>query len=232
MSHLRSSLPVFLLGLVAIPLWSIPANADETAIQKFFKDYVEAFNKQELETVVAMWTEKGLHVDKETGTRTEGRAAIRADLANVFKSPGKTRLSGTIKEVRMIKSDVANVEGTTTTTVENDKPSVSLFSAILIKAGDKWDPRSHQIRSWSFLADGSFGDNTWSKVDNDWIIKSSQTLIDGHAATGNYLLSRVDANKVTLKLMGHEIEGRPQPVSDPVTIVRLPAAPSTTQPSK
>ena len=47
-----------------------------------------------------------------------------------------------------------------------------------------WDPRSEHIRSWDFNADGSFGDGTWSKNGGDWLVKSSQTLASGEAASG------------------------------------------------
>ena len=83
-----------------------------------------------------------------------------------------------------------------------------------------WDPRSKEIRSWSFNSDGSFGDGTWSKNDDQWLIKSSQTLPDGQAASGTFVLTRIDDNTVSLQLIGHQIEGEPQPASEVVTMVR------------
>jgi uncharacterized protein (TIGR02246 family) len=84
-----------------------------------------------------------------------------------------------------------------------------------------WDPRSRQIRSWSFNSDGSFGDGTWSQSGDDWLIKSSQTLADGRAASGTYVLTRVDKDAIMLQLIGHEIEGEPQPTSVPVRVNRV-----------
>jgi len=66
--------------------------ASEAAIREFVRTYVDAFNKQDLQAVSATWAEGGTHVDRETGDRTEGREAIRADLAEVFKDSVKTRL--------------------------------------------------------------------------------------------------------------------------------------------
>ncbi|MEQ8786095.1 MAG: nuclear transport factor 2 family protein [Pirellulaceae bacterium] len=83
-----------------------------------------------------------------------------------------------------------------------------------------WDPRSREIRSWSFNADGSFGDGVWSKSGEQWLIKSTQTLAGGDAASGTYVLSRVDDDTITLKLIGHEVEGQPQPAREAVTVVR------------
>ncbi len=299
----------FALPLLAVLLASRTTAvwASDEEIRDFVRTYVDAFNKQDLEGVAAMWAEKGAHVDRETGARTEGREAIRADLAEVFKSPAKTRLEGTVDRVRFIKPDLASVEGTTTTSVPDQQPSVSQFSAILVKIGDQWqidsveempkpqpgtayealqelvwlegdwvddskdspvvsafrwspngsflirsfstrdgdevtqlgtqiigwDPRSQQIRSWTFNADGSFGDGVWVKSGSDWSIKSTQTLADGRAASGTYVISPVDKNTATLRLVGQEVEGEPVAASDPISLRRTtePGAP-TQQESK
>jgi uncharacterized protein (TIGR02246 family) len=85
-----------------------------------------------------------------------------------------------------------------------------------------WDSRSHEIRSWSFDSDGSFGDGVWSLVDDAWHISSTQTLADGDAASGTYVLKQVDNDTMTLQIIGHEIEGEPQPTTDTITVVRVP----------
>ncbi len=84
-----------------------------------------------------------------------------------------------------------------------------------------WDPRSREIRSWTFNSDGSFGDAVWSESGSDWLIKSSQTTADGLAASGTYVLSRPDEDTIKLQLIGHEIEGEPQPNTDMITVVRV-----------
>jgi uncharacterized protein (TIGR02246 family) len=294
MGYLR----VFWASLFLFAFSAVGIRADEAAIHKFLRQYVDTFNKQDLDSVSAMWAENATWVDRETGERTEGRAAIRADLAEVFKKPKKTRLAGSVDRVRLIKPDVASVEGKTTTAVPDEEASVSQFTAVLVKHGDSWqidsieemsvpqpptaydalkdlewlngtwmddskdspvistfcwsgsksflirtfaskegeettplgtqiigwDPRSHQIRSWTFNSDGSFGDGVWSKSGKDWLIKSTQTLADGRAASGTYVISPVDDTKFTLKLIGNEVEGEPIPSSDPVSFVRLPEA--------
>ncbi len=281
--------------------------ADEAAVRKFLEAYVEAFNRQDLDATAACWTTSCTHVDRATGERTEGRDAIRADLTEVFGAPLKTLLGGTIDEVRFVRPDVASIDGTTTTSIAGEDPSVSQFFAIVVLEDDRWmlgsveespvappataadalaglawlegswvddsngervvstfnwsvnqaflvrsisreadgeisrvgtqiigwDPRGQQIRSWNFNADGSFGDGVWSPVDNNWIVKSSETLPDGSAASGTYLISPVDENSLTMRLMGVEVEGQPQPASEPVTIVRVPdiaEAPADTVP--
>ena len=76
------------------------------------------------------------------------------------------------------------------------------------------------MRSGSFSSDGSFGDGVCSQVGEAWHIATTQTLPDGDAASGTFVITPLDEQSMTVKLIGHEIEGAPQPASDVVTIVR------------
>lgn len=282
--------------------------ADEPAIRQAVDAYVQAFNEKNLDAVAGLWAEQATHVDRETGERTEGRDAIRKDIAAVFAERPNTRLVGRVDRVRLIKPDVASVEGHASVGEIGEQPSVSAFSAILVQQDGKWlidsieemplpqastpydalgelewlvgrwvdqsdtqrvdtairwtpdrafllrsyvvevegqiarqgtqvigwDPRSNEIRSWSFNSDGSFGDGTWSKNGQEWLIKSSQTLSDGRAASGTFVLTPIDNDTLTLQLIGHEIEGEPQPASEAVNVVRVAAEeePSTSPPKE
>jgi uncharacterized protein (TIGR02246 family) len=97
-----------------------------------------------------------------------------------------------------------------------------------------WDPRSQEIRSWTFNSDGSFGDGIWSRSGEDWLIQSSQTLADGRAASGTFVLSRPDDQSISLQLIGHEIDGEMQPTSEAVVVTRVetPAAPAGAEADK
>jgi uncharacterized protein (TIGR02246 family) len=268
---------------------------DEAAVRATIAAYVQAFNDKKLDAVASHWAEQAIHMDRETGAQTEGREAIRADIAAVLKERPDTMLVGSVDRVRFIKPDVASVEGQASVGEIGEEPSVSAFSAILIEEDGKWlidsiaemplprpstsydalqelewlvgrwvdqsdtvrvdttvrwtadrafllrsyavevdggiarqgtqvigwDPRSHEIRSWSFNSDGSFGDGTWSKNGEDWLITSSQTLSDGRAASGTFVFTRVDNDTLSLKLVGHEIEGEPQSTKEAVKVVRV-----------
>jgi uncharacterized protein (TIGR02246 family) len=96
-----------------------------------------------------------------------------------------------------------------------------------------WDPRSLQIRSWSFNSDGSFGESTWSRNGNSWLSKSVETSTSGEVASGTYVMERLDDNSFSVQLLGHELDGQPQPAGPAVKVVRVPqpaaAATSTNQ---
>lgn len=83
-----------------------------------------------------------------------------------------------------------------------------------------WDPRSREIRSWTFNTDGSFGEATWSKNGADWLVKSTQTLADAGVASGTYVITQVDNNTMKVGLVGHEVNGEPVPRVPVVTVVR------------
>lgn len=285
-----------LLALFAVLSSSLglSARADEEAIRDAVAAYVAAFNEGDAKAVGAMWADNAVHTDRETGERMEGRDTIQADIASALKQQPDTRLIGQVDRVRMIRPEVARVEGQTTVSSPGEEPSTARFVAILVREDDKWlldsveeiplaqlstpyaalqeldwlvgcwvdesaearvnttvrwtedrafllrsftaqtpegvaqrgtqvigwDPRSQEIRSWTFNSDGSFGDAIWSKAGDDWLIKSSQTLADGQAASGTFVLTRVDDDTISLKLIGHEIEGEPQITKPAVTVVR------------
>ena len=89
-----------------------------------------------------------------------------------------------------------------------------------------WDPREQQIRSWSFNSDGSFGDGVWSSSTGTWLVRTSQTLADGRAASGTYVIATDSEDSIRLRLIGHEIEGEPQPSRDAVVMARVNELPA------
>ncbi|HEY7313980.1 MAG TPA: SgcJ/EcaC family oxidoreductase [Gemmataceae bacterium] len=74
-----------------------------------------------------------------------------------------------------------------------------------------WDPLAKRIRSWIFDATGGFGDGTWTKDENKWVIKTSSVQQDGKKAAATYHLGRVDANTITLQATDRTVDGKPVP---------------------
>lgn len=283
---------LFLLGFVL----NTQASADEAAVRKTLASYVEVFNSKAAERVGSFWTENGSHTDRVTGFRTEGRAAIQADITEVLKSPVAMKLSATVDKFRLVTADVARVEGETTVVMAGSDPMTSSYIAILVKKGDQWlldsieemslqqpastiealkdlawligdwvddsgdvkvstsfrwtanqafmlrsfsvetkaglemtgtqvigwDPRVQQIRGWSFNSNGSFGESTWTKTDSSWLSKTIQTLANGDSASGTYVMEKLDDNSFSMQLLGHELNGVPQPAGPAVKIIRTP----------
>lgn len=94
-----------------------------------------------------------------------------------------------------------------------------------------WDPALKQIRSWTFHADGSFGEGFWSRNGSEWLIRSSQTLVDGRSASGTYVMKMLSDKQLSVQLIGHELAGEPQPTADPVVLTRQPTPAATETPA-
>jgi uncharacterized protein (TIGR02246 family) len=270
------------------------ADASEP-VRKTLRAYAEAFNKNDAKAAAAFWAPKGVYVDRDTGERSEGREAIEADLATLFKENRGARLSASVANVRFVTPGVAMVEGAATVFRPGEDPNETSFAAVLVKqdatwlidsvhetdtpspptaadalkdleflvghwrdktdgvrvdtlvrwsaqqaflirsytvereqAGEHegtqvigWDPREKRIRSWTFDSDGSFGEETWTKVDGDWIVKLTRTLADGGTSSGTQVISIKDDNTLTVKVLSSEVDGEPGPAGEEVTVVRV-----------
>jgi uncharacterized protein (TIGR02246 family) len=85
-----------------------------------------------------------------------------------------------------------------------------------------WDPAAGKIRSWMFDSDGGFGEGTWSKKGNCWMVKFSQVLPDGRKASATNIYTLVDANTFTWKSIGRKLGEEFLPNIEEVKIVRKP----------
>lgn len=87
-----------------------------------------------------------------------------------------------------------------------------------------WDASAQQIRSWVFDSDGAFGEGTWTRKGDSWVIKTRGVLRDGSKSTATNILKRIDENAFTWESISREVDGELQPNIEPVTVVRkIPA---------
>ena len=157
---MRTSLELLALAIICaagMANSATVARGDEGELHAAVAGYVEAFNKQDLVVVTKMWMENASHVDRESGERTEGREAILADVAESFKSRPELRLTAHVDHVRLIRPDVACVEGQTSVVAPDEDPAVSNFLAILVKQDGAWRIDSieeHRRTGWTVLIRG------------------------------------------------------------------------------
>lgn len=85
-----------------------------------------------------------------------------------------------------------------------------------------YDPILAQIKSWTFDSDGSFGSGTWTRDGNQWLHRLSQTTSAGNRISAIQIVKVVDDQTLEISTVGQEIDGVPQPASDPVRVVRVP----------
>jgi uncharacterized protein (TIGR02246 family) len=282
---------------------SVTEPADHQVIRQRVISYVETFNSQDAAAVGAYWMDDGVSIAAETGERTAGRAALQEEFAAFFRENPGSRLMGEVSSIRMIRPEVALVEGRTTLFVADPEPVESAFTAVLVKEGDQWlissshehdlpapptpydalkelewmvgvwedqsevanvtttvrwsprraflirsfsaqfgedevlegtqvigwDPQSKQIRTWIFNSDGSFGQGTVAKHDDEWMLKMWQILSDGRLAAATKVMTRVDDDTFTVQTIGETVDGEPAPASEPVTVRRTAEAPAVSQ---
>lgn len=288
------------LGVFCLGHSAIAEDEAESAIRQRLADYVAAFNSNDASAVASFWTEDGVSVAGETGERTQGRDVLQKEFETFFGENADARLSGEVNLVRMVRPDIAEVEGTTTLFVSDAEPVQSSFTAILVKEGDDWlisssheqdapqpatpydalkelewlvgtwqdqtddaqivttvrwsanraflirsfearfgdrgisqgtqvigwDPLSQQIRSWSFHSDGSFGQGTISRHDNEWMMKMTQILSDGSVATATKIVTRVNDDTISMQTIGETLNGEPVPPLETVVVNRMSAPPT------
>ncbi len=88
------------------------------------------------------------------------------------------------------------------------------FKDIEVSGGTQtigWDPIKKQIRSWTFDEDGGFGEATWTRDDNRWVIKSELVLSDGKKISATNIVTRIDAEDMTWQSKDRTVDGKPVP---------------------
>jgi uncharacterized protein (TIGR02246 family) len=95
-------------------------SADETrraateAVAARVQTYLQAFNRRDIDACAKQWSENAEYVLADTGTRVQGRKAIRDALAELLNSDGKLKLSVSDQRFRQVSEDVVLEEGSAT----------------------------------------------------------------------------------------------------------------------
>ncbi len=83
-----------------------------------------------------------------------------------------------------------------------------------------WDPVAKEIRSWTFEADGGFGESVWTKEGAKWTVKTNATLADGSKITATNIVTPGDANTVTWQSKERTAGGKPLPDTKEIKMKR------------
>lgn len=84
-----------------------------------------------------------------------------------------------------------------------------------------WDPRAHRIRSWSFEPDGGFGESTWTRDGEQWVIDHRGTPTNGGDLSVTYLVTLLDADTLKVEAKDRMVNGEKQPALPEITLKRL-----------
>jgi uncharacterized protein (TIGR02246 family) len=89
-----------------------------------------------------------------------------------------------------------------------------------------WDPHDQRIRSWDFDSEGAFGQSTWTRDGDRWIIQRSGVLPDGGTTSATFVVTKVDANTLGVQARDRVQNGDKQPDVGEIKVKRLVPKPS------
>ena len=102
--------------------------------------------------------------------------------------------------------------------VDDKAEPANNFSGMQVVA---WDPSQSLIRSWTFDANGGFGEDVWSQVGDKYTLRAKYTLPDGGKGAAIHSLVFIDDNSFGWKSAHREIDGELQPDVDEIVFQRV-----------
>jgi uncharacterized protein (TIGR02246 family) len=117
---------------------------DQQEIETMLRGYEHAFNINDAAAAGKFWAADADYLDRDTGERSVSRDAIQTNLAKLFKQHPGIRLKARLSRVRLVKPNVAKVEGQSILLIPDEEPNESSFWGILIKNADHWEIDSVQ----------------------------------------------------------------------------------------
>jgi uncharacterized protein (TIGR02246 family) len=97
---------------------------------------------------------------------------------------------------------------------------------VLLSGGTQWigwDPLGKRFRSWTFDSMGGFGEGSWTKDGDKFVIKSNAVLQDGRKMAATNVVTRVDANTISWQGKDRTLDGKPIPDMKEVKMKRVKA---------
>jgi uncharacterized protein (TIGR02246 family) len=114
-----------------------PEPSEQEAIRTAVQTYVAAFNKGDLEGLMAHWSADPEFIG-ETGETTRGRQALAALFKATFTEHKGATMKITVKSVRFLKPDVALQDGRVTMTAADGTAEKGAYTSVWTKTDGKW----------------------------------------------------------------------------------------------
>ncbi len=83
------------------------------------------------------------------------------------------------------------------------------------------DPNTGDLRTWTFEADGGYGEGTCTRDGSKWIFTSTATLADGSEMTASNILTPINRDSFTWQPVNLTIDGEPAGNLPPVKVIRV-----------
>src|SRR5262249_12475220 len=111
--------------------------ADEAAIQKASEVYADAFNKADLDRLMALWTADADFIN-EDGKSFRGRDAITAEFKRILAESKGYKLSFRSTPLRFPRPDFALEDGIARGVSALGDVSTGRYTAVWVKSDGKW----------------------------------------------------------------------------------------------
>jgi uncharacterized protein (TIGR02246 family) len=98
------------------------------------------------------------------------------------------------------------------------------FKNIAIGGGVQWigwDPIGKQIRSWSFESSGGYGESTWAKKGDSWVLEMTAVLPNGKKVSATTVLSHPDADTLVWQSRNRSVDGKEIPDAREIRFKRV-----------
>ena len=86
------------------------------------------------------------------------------------------------------------------------------------------DPSSGELRSWTFESTGGFGEGSWSRDGNQWLVDATVVLPDGGRLTATNILTKIDNDTFTWQSTKRKLDDADLPDAPPVKVTRVKSA--------
>jgi uncharacterized protein (TIGR02246 family) len=114
-----------------------PPKNDDQGILKAMQAYEAAFNKGDLDAVMAFWTPDGEFISDD-GKATRGRDAIASQTKRSLTEHKGLTIKLTNKAIRFVKPDVALQDGVVTMAAQDKSADTGPYTAVWTRIDGKW----------------------------------------------------------------------------------------------
>ncbi|QDV32331.1 YybH family protein [Tautonia plasticadhaerens] len=88
-----------------------------------------------------------------------------------------------------------------------------------------WDPIAGTFRSWEFDTEGGFGEGSWARDGDLWVVSERGVRPEGLAASSTRILERLGPDQVRWTRFDLEIDGEEVPGEERSVLTRVPPRP-------
>ena len=74
-----------------------------------------------------------------------------------------------------------------------------------------WDPIAGHFKSWTFESDGGYGEGTWKREGESWIVSSTGVSSDGKRLSATGIYSQITDDGMMMLSSGATVEGQQRP---------------------